>query len=273
MTKILTYRGIHRITPEQVKDLRAYFGPEEKAPYHWIQELEIDQNYDTFLPQLVDIASTIQCDPKLNAEEIILKERIAKGLTPSTSYTYKYVEEGMMFKLVNKAIDLRIKEGLGDINLYEKWSEVYRYFGLPFTKTFETEIAKAKQMTEDVTKPKKFYNWKGDFGQGQDSAYKMYRVKVKREYRSTDKGTIDDIYDELSFVGKIYHEFWSYSGFQSKKENDAEFERGWDYWQIYVYDQHNRNWALQHALAAIIKKGIFRASDLNVSTPKKKQLA
>jgi hypothetical protein len=254
--KVLTYRGKERITQEQAKQIRLFFGDEKRCPYHWFQEKEIDQNFGTFSHELVDLFTIIQCDRQLNEREAQIRERIKKGITPSRSRHYSSVEEGLVDKLLIDALRLAEREGM-KINIYGYWNEVERFFGLPLSKTaIEKDLEKAIEKTTGIPKPKRFHKWTaaGHLSYDQDSTYKRYYVKVKN-FHGSFNGEIKKIYDKYHFVGKIYHVWnaWRHRDKEGKDEN---------YLQIYVYDYAHRNWSLQLVLDELLKMKLISKSDL-----------
>lgn len=243
--KVLAYRGTERITKQQLRDIRKYFGSEKRSPYHWAIEVEIDQNTGTFVQSLTELFAHIQCTRELNERETQIRERIAKGLTRSYSLRYNSVEENLVDKLMRDAKQSYLKEYGTEPETYGFWNEICLYFGLPLNETALTKsLFEAKQNTKGITKPEKFYEWRAHYPthSDQDSTYQHYYVKVKDMGYHRDE--MKHIYAKFPFVGKVYHCY------------------GENYLQVYVYDLPGRDWAMQHVLHELIKMKLITQKTL-----------
>lgn len=238
------YRGTELVT-EAEKALLEKIYPCKDNVYNTFEELEWYEDWNTAILDVVNILATIQCDPTLNEQEARLVARIEKGLTYSKAYGVDYVERNLLAKLINDAVDLFRKDNpeAEPINPYRYWNDIYRIYNLPFKGIVaKATIADNYLIGYAMTEPAKIYDVKFNVSQWPNSAYKQYTVKSS-EVPELDKYHIiyhkkngHDVYKANPYAGKVYH----CSGYNGKREDD--------YWQIYVYDYANSDWAFQNVL-------------------------
>lgn len=123
------------ITPEQ----KAHIIKNGLSDYDTFNEYYWNPGYDTGLPHIVHLISYIENDYSLNERDNELRERIKKGLTPSSS-SYTFVEEAMLMKLVWDAYykfcrefgNDREQDMLTNSQMLHSKAELMRIYGIPY---------------------------------------------------------------------------------------------------------------------------------------------
>jgi len=251
--KLIYYRLGERetelISESDLKRIEKVWGkPNTDRPYNRVEMVEEDQNYGTGLHIVTELMSVIQCDRRLNERSDALEQRIKKGLTRSKAYGVKYVEENLLLALIQDAKEQFLKDGG---NLREAfgmeqddkkyipslpYKEFFRLFGVPY-KSVMDEVKECEEKIGDIPKPKKLNKINYTVGYiGQCDSYKLYSVKGTLSRRGTFVKT------GLPYVGKVYQ---GHDGFPAYANGKFVEEK---HIQIYVYDQADRDWALQNVV-------------------------
>lgn len=245
--RTLFFKNTERITEQDRDDMIKYFG---ENPWNEFDYVETFDDLDVH-PETAPILYCIHNSQRLNEREEILTKRIktnlAKGgLTPSTSYYSRSVEHNLIEKLVIDARDI-LKMGEG-VECVINWYEIFRYYGLEYGSLYKKDLEKAREKTNLIKKPKKFYDWQCYFTKDQtysnqgNSCYLEYHIDVKScssELRNLNgNGTI---YKKFPYLGKLY--YTSVCG---------------EYLQLYVYDQADRHWAVNNVLDYLVKEGLIK---------------
>jgi hypothetical protein len=233
--KLIYYRGEELITPNDLKRMRKLWGD---TPYNWVVELPIDHNTDTGIHDVTEILYTIWNDPKLNKRSDELINRISKGLTRSKSYGIDYVEETLLKKLVTDAVDEFNKISDEKIERYNfPFMEMKRLYNIPTKNGVIHKMDESESYIGDIPKPETTIIAKYTLEQDQCSTYKKYYVEGKLNYKF--KSEDRSMYKMFPYLGKLY------MGFSGK-----------EYFQLYVYDYKNRNWAMQNILNYLVKNDL-----------------
>lgn len=251
--KLIYYRPNTReaelISAKDLKRIHRVWG---KRPYNFTDTFYEDHNYGTGLHIVTELMATMQNTQRLNERMNSLKERIKKGLTPSKSRFCKYVEEGLLFELIQDAKEQFIKDG-GSMKEGEDSNKIHyiqiptkefmRLFNLPY-KSVMDEVKKSEEEIGIISKPDKIRKVKYSVGySSQCGSYKLYNVKGKLNYEFQYGDGKKKAYEKFHFLGKLHQSMFG--------ENNI---------QIYLYDQAHRNWGLQNVVDFLVKK---RAITLN----------
>ena len=225
MEKLIYYRGTELITKSEWDRIKTLWGIK---PYMYIEEHPVDHNYGTGLADVTNILAFIQCDRVLNERESQLRERISKKggkLTPSSGYYSTSVEHNLLQKLIVDAkqkynVEVEASEQINNL----PWAEFYRLFNLPY-KGILTKVIEQEKLIDLIPEPKIEYEFESHYPVHSDSesSYKHYYIKWNKTCNKFP-------YKEHPYVGKVH------------------YCSGDGYVQIYVYDQTNRDLALQHVL-------------------------
>jgi hypothetical protein len=239
--KAIYYRGTELVTAEE-KALLEKIYPCKDNVYNTFEELEWYADWNTAILDVVNILATIQCNQSLNERETALIARIEKGLTYSKAYGVDYVERNLLAKLINDAVDQFRKDNpeADPINPYKYWNDIYRIYKLPFKGILaKATIANNYLIGYAITEPAKIYDVKFTVSQWPNLAYKCYNVlssevpELNKYHIRYKKG--GEVYKKHPYAGKVY--------FSSLYDDPSKH-----YWQIYVYDYANSDWAFQNIL-------------------------
>lgn len=240
------------LTESDVKRIHRVWG--DNQPYNKIAALAEDHNYGSGLPSVTEIMATIQCDRRLNERQAEIEARIKKGLTRSKGRQFEYVEQKLVWDLIEDAKALFIKENFETsrhVTMREKlfgeqepstsdhnlpYKEFFRLFGLPY-KSVMDKVKECEEKVGEISKPEKFHDinfkWPVSYDGDQQSVFKHYYVKgdlsKKGEFIKTG----------LPYACKVYQGY------------------SMDYIQIYVYDFHGRNWALQNVVNYLLENNLI----------------
>lgn len=267
------FKDSYRVSKKEEKNLKLVYS----KPYLQIEDRPIFQATDTCCPFANELILYMENDRQLNDELVSLQERIAKGLTPSTAYYGRYVEDNLLNKLIENARQKYRKEfgitfGYGEVPEgrigHDKtmYSEVWRYFGMVSPRK-EQEIKKIEERIRYVSVPSKKPEIKlanipiHYKGLGSNDCYQTWGVYVKDAwlYRWNDSSLYKDIRKECNVnVGKI----GVFSVSMAYKSDEGS------YLQLYVYDYANSTKAFRVALDYLIQKKEIK---LDFSRSKKKQ--
>lgn len=220
-------------TPEDRATIVKLFGEHEYMFHkHWF-----DESFNTGLPDVLNLLAVIQNTPRLNERDTALQERIAKGLTYSTAYYSNYVEENLLIKLVNDARTEYNKcvENTDRINSISV-SEFFRIYGIPHKSVYTTIEESIKKIGEIPEPPQRYdvkFHWPM-FKDGQTVFKEYYIEEEKFHWLRFNKEGAKQFYSKHPYLAKLYH---------------AE-----DYIQVYVYDYHTSDNALQNVLHSLYTK-------------------
>ena len=239
-------REAELITKADLKRIHKVWG--DKQPYNIIEQREEDHNYGSGLPIVTEIMAVIQCNRNLNERQSAIEARIKKGLTRSQGRSFTYVEQNLVWDLIEDAKKLFVKEG-GNLreafgypetdrpyiyNYALPYREFFRLFGLPFNSIMD-KVKECEEKIGNISKPENTYKVKHKYScsRDQQGVYKQYYIKGDLGKKGSFVKT------GLPYVGKLYQGY------------------DMDYIQIYVYDFCDRNWALQNVIDYLVKNNMI----------------
>lgn len=237
MMDCIYYRGEELVSDNEQRLIESLFGDSKRNIYNTFNRLYFDSSFDTALHLSIEVLATIQNTQSLNSRDDQLRERILKGLTPSKSYGSKSVEHNLLCKLVQDALTEfnKMVEPSDIIQSYQlSWNDLYRIYTLPYEGIISKALAE-KRKCDDIPEPEIIYEYEEHWNNHNDpnSTYKHYYIKPTDKINSYSlRYKSGDAYTKLPFLGKMYF--------------STLFDE--NYWQIYVHDYANRDWALQNVL-------------------------
>lgn len=248
---LIYYRPEHNnaelLTSEQAILLEKLYGKDR--PYNIIKTIREDQNYGTGLHIVTELMAVIQCNRHLNERDDQLRNRILSGLIRSSGRDAQYgsmsefVEQNLLFKLLQDARDLFLKEGGStDCKSYETpVKEFFRLYGLPYNSIVK-KMNEHNDVVKNIPKPVKLYKIKtltDEYVNDQTSTYQMNTVKAQLSHSFDDKKR--EIYKLFPYVGKVHKSFF-----------------GEGHMQLYVNDYAGRDWAMQNVIHYLVTKGYVK---------------
>lgn len=235
------YLGKHLLTLDEKNRLETLWGKGWTDNTQYVERYEYDSSFQTGLIDVVNILATIQNDRQLNERDQKLINRIWQHkLTYSKGRDFTYVEQGLVWKLVQDARDLYNKEFSDKVKIEGLYDEFCRIYGLPH-KSIMSKVQAQEVYVSQVTEPKERYDLKFHYkGRASfESAYKCYGVlpskdldiSLRWERSSSKRSFMGELRKTYPYVGKLY--------FSTLGEK---------YWQIYVYDRADSDRALQNVV-------------------------
>jgi len=242
METAIYYRNEEMISQSDLDRLRKVWGV---APYTWVEEHIIDQNSGSGLHIITELLAVIWNTKDLNEREIALKERIAKGLTRSKSWSGGYVEEYILIKIIRDA--LKELNATTDYN-YELYNvpfkEVFRLYDIPYKSVME-DVEKSEREIGTIPEPPRTVKYVRHFHDkpitDQTSCYQENYIKFDScpiSMYGHDYPLPKKIYNQFPFVGKVH-----------KVSGD-------NYIQVYLYDYHGSTKGLENVLCFLEDNGV-----------------
>ena len=112
--------------------------------------------------------------------------------------------------------------------------EMKRLYNIPIKNGVIHEMDEEERKIGIIPKPETTIIAKYTLEQDQCTTYKRYYVEGKLSYKFNSLENNKSMYKMFPYLGKLY---WSPK----------------DYFQLYVYDYKNRNWAMQNILNYLVK--------------------
>ena len=236
------YRDEELISAEDLQLLRKTWG---ENPYNWVNEHVVDENSGSGLHLITELVLVIQSTEKLYDRSEALKERIAKGLTYSTSYYSTYVEDNLLNKLVNDAVAEFEATTDTIVKSYDfPYKEMQRLYNIPY-KSVMDDVRKSIDSIGVIPEPTKKIEYKRVYNDkpvsDQCSTYQLNYVRVKSAPFKMMFPKDDEAYKLFPFLGKLYY-------------NCCDGDD--DHYQIYLYDYHNSTKGLEVILNYLEEKGV-----------------